>query len=59
VPKPKLEGEYYWIKVSRKRWAKVLRLMKRMEQSGEDYGFKMTVNRVASMKFAEMVDSWK
>lgn len=52
------DGEYYWIRVKKKRWAKVLRKMREAEKSG-DYGFKMTVNRFASMKFAEMVDSWK
>lgn len=55
VSKSKLEGDYYWIKVSPKRWAKVLRKMREAEKSGE-YGFKMTVNRYASILFAEAVD---
>ena len=54
--KVKLEGHYYWIKVSKPRWAKVKRYMKRLEKSGEEYGAKLTVNRVAGRIFAEAVD---
>lgn len=53
---PSRRTNYRWILVSEDRWDKVMRTTDRMEQDKEQHPFKLTVNRVASMIFADAVD---
>jgi hypothetical protein len=55
-PKRTASRNTRWLIVDDERWEKMKAYTERLENEGGQYGFKLTVNRVASMLLADAID---